>query len=206
MLRNGIKMLIVPPSGWWFEQAIDNGTTLRIDAPNYELLENKVFDFRLANIEIIASGTATREHVQYDLRSQISARAPNQCAGPVAPLSTGSDNEKGSVGYMTPISRLDDWFKKLAYANLEWKPAEKALASAEICATCSQNIEWKTGCAPCVESIQRRIYRYKGDRSTPVDSQLKACRCFGHKNELAVWLVKTISTSQAEVPDICWNK
>lgn len=206
MLDNGIKLLVMPPGGWFFNQGIDNGTTFHIEASTYPALETKVFDFRLANIEIIASGTATREHVRYDLRTQICARAPNQCAGAVAPLDDAGSTDKGTLRYTTPIARLDDWFKTLSHSNLEWKSAERALAAAETCVTCPQNVAWKTNCAPCVESMQRRVYRYKGDRSTPVDAQLKSCRCFGHNNELAVWLLHTVSIAKEPVPANCWNK
>ena len=103
MLDNGIKLLVMPPSGWWFLQRLDNGTDHRIEASTYPALETRVFEFRLANIEIVPSGTATREHVRYDLRVQICSRAPNQCAGEVAPLADTGAGDKGTIRYTTPI-------------------------------------------------------------------------------------------------------
>lgn len=195
----------MPPGGWFFLQKLDNGSDFKIESGAYSDLETKVFNFRLANVEIIPSGTATRESVRYDIRTQICARSPSQCCG--APeLAVVSPPEPRPGSYTTPITRLDDWFKRLSLAPLEWKGAAESNASAAICVDCPQNVQWRTGCAPCVESVQRRIVRYKGDRSTPLDSRLLSCRCFGHHNELAVWMSNTSSTAKEPPPANCWNK
>jgi hypothetical protein len=195
----------MPPGGWRYSQILDNGNLFPIEAGTYPELESKVFNFRLANVEIIPSGTATRESVRYDIRQFICSRFPQQCCGPLE-LAVVSPPEPRPGSYTTPISRLDDWFKRLSLAPLEWKGAAEANAAAEICASCPQNVQWRTGCAPCVESVQRRIVRNKGDRSTPFDSKLLSCRCFGHHNELAVWMSNTCSTAKEPPPVNCWNK
>lgn len=205
-LDNSIKLLLIPPGGWFFHQSLDNGTSYRIDGQTYPILESRVFDFRLANVEIIPSGTATRESVRDDLRVQICSRAPNQCAGDISTVVREAPPEPRPGTYTTPIARLDDWFKRLSLAPLEWKGAAEANAAAAICVSCPQNVQWKTGCAPCVESVQRRIVRYKGDRSTPLDDKLLSCRCFGHHNSLAVWMSNTCSTPKEPAPEFCWNK
>ena len=61
----------MPPGGWKFSQSLDNGSFFPIDAGTYPDLETKVFNFRLANVEIIPSGTATRESVRFDIRAFI---------------------------------------------------------------------------------------------------------------------------------------
>lgn len=195
----------MPPGGWRFSQTLDNGSVFPIDAGTYPELETKVFNFRLANVEIIPSGTATRESVRFDIRIFICSRFPDQCCGPIA-LTPAAPPESKTGSYTIPIHRLDDWFKKLSLAPLEWKDAAAANAAAVICASCPQNVQWRTGCAPCVESVQRRIVRYKGDRSTTLDPRLLSCRIFGHHNELAVWMSNTSSTAKETPPENCWNK
>ena len=206
-IDNGLKLLVQPPGGWTYDQHVDGGTSFKIEGGTYQQLEDKLFQFRLGNIEIIPSGTATRESVRDDIRSEICSRAPNQCVGtPAKELVRQVEEPLGrAMGYTLPISRLDDWFKRLAVENLTWRDPVSARANADICVTCPQNIAWQTGCKPCVETIERRIVRYKGDRSTPVDSQLKACRVFGHHNQLAVFLKNTFSTSKETPPAACWN-
>lgn len=204
MIDNGIKLLVIPPGGWKFSQPIENANPFLIEGQTYGQLEAKVFDFRLANIEIIPSGTATRESVRDDIRSFICSQYPNQCTGNIQ--REQSVSPVTGTTYSAPITRVDDWFKVLAFSNLEWKDAASAIAASTTCSTCPQNVVWQVPCVPCVEAVHRRIARYKGDRSTPLDGQLKSCRLFGHHNELAVWLKNTFSKPKDTLPEYCWNR
>lgn len=205
MVDNGIKLLLIPPGGWKYEQPVDNSAPFVIDAQTYPMLENRVLDFRLQHVEIIPSGTATRESVRDDLRAFICGRYPSQCTGPVQPTVVAETKQDTSV-YLPPIRRIEDWFKKLATVQIEWKDAGRALAAAEICVNCPQNVAWETHCKGCVDAANRRILRYKGDRITPLDSRLKACRVYGHHNALSVWMTNTHSVAKEEPPAACWNK
>ena len=187
-------------------QPVEHGSAYRIEGQTYDILENRVFEFRLANVEIIPTGTATRESVQEDLKIFTCSRAPGQCTDHWR-SSPGPSVESPKVkAYNLPIQRLEDWIKQISVTEIPWAQASRAVSSAQTCASCPQNIAWKTGCAPCVESIQKRLVRYKGDRKTPVDNQLQACRIFGHHNEIAVWMLNTMSTAKETPPEACWNK
>lgn len=198
---------MIPPGGWSFEQVVENSTPFKIEGQTYAQLEDKVFSFRLANVELIPSGTATRESVRSDIRAFICPRFPTQCSDDWGiPLPKETPSQVTGTVYRMPIQRLEDWIKKLAFSEIQFNDASSAAVRASTCAECPQNIGWKTSCAPCVGSVSTRIARYKGDRHTPLDSKLQACRVFGHHNELAVWMSDTLSTANDTPPPECWNQ
>jgi hypothetical protein len=181
----------------------DSPTPLRIDAQTYELLEKRVFEFRLANTEIVQTGSATRESVQADLAKAICTAFPNQCVqGWTGPVVTETEIKQR---YASPINRLADWFKTLTAHTLEFTDAATAFNRSEICLKCPLNIGWRTGCAPCVESVETRILRFRGSRTIPNDLSLQFCRTFGHHNKLAIWLKDSFSAARYEVPQACWK-
>lgn len=204
MIDNGIKLLLMPPGGWFYEQAIEGSNPIRIEGQTYQQLENRVFQFRLDNLELVPTGSATREIVRDNLRIAICSRAPSQCTGDWTP-STPRQKASPETGYRPPIERIEDWFKKLTTVEIRWKDASRANAAAEVCTSCPQNVPWKVGCAPCVEAIETRIHRIRGDRQTVIDGQLRACRIFGHHNQLAVWMNPTFSEAKETPPEACWN-
>ena len=203
---NGIKQLVIPPGGWKYEQPVDNGGTVLIEGQTYPLLEKKVLEFRQAHIEVIESGTATREAVREDLNIFICGRYPQQCAGaPVTP-SRSAETKAETMAYMPPITRMEHWFKRISSMPLEWTDAGQAVARAQICVNCPKNIKWENHCRGCIDSLNRRVVRYKGDRVTPLDSNLRACWIYGHHNSVAVWLKNTHSDAKEAPPVECWKK
>lgn len=138
----------------------------------------------------------------------ICSKFPEQCVGNWNIPERDHPSRDYSTGYTAPIQRIEDWFKMISIKDIQWKDASRAFACADTCSTCPQNIGWKTDCKPCGEAINKRILRYKGDKMSPIDSQLRACRVFGHHNELAIWMKDPFSQPKAgeEVPEFCWNK
>lgn len=200
-------MLVIPPGGWHFLQPIEGGTTMRIEGQTYSQLEDRVFDFRIHNTDVIPSGSSDRIRVREDLRTQICSKFPEQCVGSWTIPERRETSRDHGTGYVAPIQRIEDWFKVISTKEIQWKDASRAYAAADACATCPQNIKWQTDCRPCSTAIEKRIMRYKGDRFTPLDHQLNACRIFGHHNSLAVWMQDTLSKpSGEEIPDHCWLK
>jgi hypothetical protein len=205
MVRNGIKTGVMMHGGWHYLQPIEGSSqTLRIEAQSYEILENRVFEFRIQNTEVVETGSATRERVQEDLARAICTAFPDQCVGGwSAPIPTEAQVKQR---YESPINRITDWFKTLMANSLEFVDAATAANRSAICVKCPLNIGWRTGCAPCVESVETRILRIRGSRQTPNDMGLQFCRSFGHHNKLNVWLKTSFSEAKYAPPDACWLK
>ena len=58
---------------------------------------------------------------------------------------------------------------------------------AMTCAKCEMNRSYQQGCTRC-QDILKLVRQIKGTRSTPYDSQLKACQICGCSTEAHVWV------------------
>jgi hypothetical protein len=202
----GIITSVMPPGGWHYPQLLDSGQSIRLTGFTFEMLLESMLDFRQRHPDLTGgSALATIEQVRKDLKDYLCAHFRQNCAdSPSSPVTTAG----GGIGvsdYQRPIDRSGDWLAKIGKMRLEKVDAALAAHRAQVCAQCPQNVKWASSCAPCNDAISVRIQNAKGSAATPYDRNLFMCRCFGHVNEVAVWLVDTQSSSEQKPPQVCWK-
>ena len=198
----GIITSIVPPGGWHFEQALSSGQSVRIAGGSFEQLIAALVEFRLRHSDL-CGGAARADvgNVRADIRDYYCRNFRQNCAGGYSPPAA-----RGPVNqYVSPINRAADWLVRIGNARLEHVDAALAAQRAYVCAQCPQNVQWQSGCTACNTNIQVRTQNAKGSAATPYDKNLLVCRCYGHANEVAVWLKNTLSQSEHEPPAHCWH-
>jgi hypothetical protein len=60
---------VVQPGGWHYEQPLDSGQKQRIEGRTYRELVDRTHLFRLQHLELVKSGSATKEQVESDRAS-----------------------------------------------------------------------------------------------------------------------------------------
>jgi len=181
-----------------------------IQAQTYDQLVENVFRFRLNNLEIVPSGTATREQVASDIQYFICGKFPGNCTGSKADLNAaaaGKGVRSVSPNYNRPTNRIESWLVMLSQRDLRWVDQARAIERANICAGCKLNQRWSTGCKPCNDNINRRGLLIRGSRSTWLEPKLKSCVSYGTLLELSVWLEEDWAAprSRPAPPAQCWK-
>jgi hypothetical protein len=194
---------VVMPSGWHYLQRLESGQYQRIEGRTYDELVDKIFSFRLQHIELVPSGTATRERVSADLLEWICTRWPGQCTGARGELPPAPRPDRTT--YSRPSTRVEDWFKLLSTKNLEWVDQATAYKRAKICIACPLNQQWQTGCGPCNQNIRTKALLLRGSHKLGLEGNLRACLGFGWLNEIAVWLVDGFNEASRKIPEKCWK-
>lgn len=205
----------VPPGGWHFKQKLVSSpqrpsTQLLYGQTFSDLLEN-VFQFRLNNLEVIPSGTATRESVDSDVGYYICGHFPQNCTGAksqfVEMARTGHMPGKPAKERPRPLSRIEDWITTLGEHELKFVDQMRAHERTRVCMKCPLNQAWRTGCGPCNDNAVRRASLIRGSHATGLEKKLNACTHFGTLLELAVWLEEDHAEgrSRHEPPDKCWK-
>jgi hypothetical protein len=207
---------LVPPSGWHFRQKLNSSPQRPqyqlIQAQTYDQLVDSVFKFRLNNLEMVPSGTATQEIVASDIQFYICGRYPNNCTGSRAELNAAQQGNpprgKATIsGYSRPSNRIEAWLTKLSESNLQWVDQATAMERANICIACKLNQKWSTGCGPCNANVSRRAMLLRGSHVTGLETRLKGCVSYGTLNELSVWLENDFSAprNRPKPPPQCWK-
>jgi len=201
----GIITSVVPPGNWHYQQKLTSEQTVKITAFSFEELLSNMLDFRLRHLELCGAASANIESVRADLKAYLCAHFRQNCADNSTP-----PPDRPGIGnradYQRPLDRAGTWIAQLGNQRVEKVDYALAGHRAQVCVQCPQNVRWQSPCAPCNDNILVRIQQAKGSLYTPLDRQLYMCRCFGHLNEVAVWLTDTHSASEHEPPDSCWNK
>lgn len=205
---------LVPPGGWHFMQKLRSSPqrpkSQRVDAATYDQLLEFVLRFRLNNIEIVPSGTATKESVAQDVLYYICGNYPGNCTGSKAQLNAMMLGERvvarsRSTDYRRPLTRIEDWLTNLQGHELKWVDQATATERAKICVECPLNQPWRTGCGACNDNAFRREILVRGSHQTGLEKHLKACVAYGTLNELSVWLADDHSSARRKVPIECWK-
>jgi hypothetical protein len=206
----------VPPGGWHFKQRLASSPqrpkTQLIQAPNYDQLLEMVFQFRLNNLDVVPTGTATREIVKSDIEYYLCGHFPGNCTGSKADLLRVANGEslpgRPKVDYKRPITRVEDWLTLLTQRNIVFVDQLKAHERAKICLKCPMNQAWRTGCGPCNANAARRSELIRGSHVTGLEQKLKHCLSFGTLLEVSVWLQEDYSAPRGgrqKPPDECWK-
>lgn len=195
---------MVPPNGFHYLQPLETGQYQRIDGRSYEELIEKIFQFRLQQIELVPSGTAIKERVEADYMHWVCSRWPRACTGAIGELPPEPAREQ-KLGYYRPTQRVEDWFKLLGTRQLEWVDQATAYRRAKICMECPLNQNWATNCGPCNQNIRTKALLLRGSHKLGLESQLRACLGFGWLNEIAVWLSDGFREASRTIPPKCWK-
>lgn len=196
---------MVMPGGWAYEQPLDSGQKQRIEARTYAELIERVLLFRQQHIELVPSGTATKELVESDLLMWICTRYPTQCTGARNELPKPTVEQK--PGYIRPTNRVENWLKTLAQHELEWLDQATAAKRTRTCIQCPLNQNWATNCGSCNQNIRTRSLLLRGSRRTGFESQLRHCLAYGWLLEVAVWLKDGYAGEpRRKPPGECWQR
>jgi hypothetical protein len=203
---------LVPHGGWHYRQKLVSSPQRpqfqHILGGNYSDLLDKVLKFRLNNIEMVPSGTATSEIVGADINYYICGHWPGNCTGSKAELAAvaGGKRPPGPrPDYRRPLTRIEDWMTMLEGKTLRWVDQMTAIERTNICIACTMNQGWKTGCRPCNDNAIRRSALVRGSHQTGLEPKVKACVSYGTLLELSVWLENDYSAPRRKVPPQCWK-
>jgi hypothetical protein len=190
---------VVPPGGHHFVDH-STGVAVRIEGTSTEDVAKKLLEFRLGNQK--APGNPLKEVTEY-----VCGSWPHFCQEdePVRALTIGHPEKP-----KTHISiRVMTWmasFVRFAQKDPGVHPSV-AERRAMICANCSRNVSFQSGCGACQDNISRLAFVWKRDRSTASDKQLGACAVLGQHNGAAVWAEKLPPVESPEdLPANCWRR
>jgi hypothetical protein len=204
------------PHGWHFKQKLASSPqrpqTQLITGASYENLLENVFQFRLNNLDMVPTGTATRELVKADVEYYVCGHYPGNCTGSKAQFQQlsvdGSLPGRPKVDYKRPITRVEDWLTLLTQRNIVFVDQLKAHERAKICLKCPMNQAWRTGCGPCNANAARRSELIRGSHVTGLESKLNHCLSYGTLLEVSVWLQDDFSAPRGgrqKPPEECWK-
>jgi hypothetical protein len=205
---------ILPPGGFHYKQRLKSSPQRPqfqlIQAGSYAQLVDSVLNFRLSNLGMVASASATKERVVDDIRFYICGNFPSHCTGSKAQLleaQNGSSQVKTRPDYSRPLSRIENWLTRLAEREIEFVDQATATERSQICIKCPLNQPWRTGCQPCNQNADRRAALVRGSHTTGLEPRLKNCQAYGTLLELSVWLKQDHSEqARRQPPDFCWHK
>lgn len=110
---------------------------------------------------------------------------------------------------LTPlIHEVRQWIDNLAPERPRIVDQSEAIARAEICIKCPQNIAWKiNNCADCNKEVEYRSQNLRGVIEFGLDDALRACRL--HKMHLGAGVFIDVDhhpERSSEAPTQCWVK
>src|SRR5882757_2861614 len=141
----GLKTGLMPIDGWRYFQSFEE-ELVRIPfdgcAGSGPALVCLIRDFRIANL--IEPGNPELDVANY-IRgvSPINDRFPGKQYSQTIPA-----NSRKSL-----IERIKEWLMGISARRPTLLLQAEAIERANICSSCRQNVQWKTGCLPCCESI-----------------------------------------------------
>ena len=202
MIATKVIQGIICPGGWHYP--IDERT--RINAPDFQRLVEMIADYRVSNM--LPLGDPLKDAEDY-----ICAKWPHMChkAGPNAHVSISIVElpKASGIGVMTLVDRMIKWLEEMTNGvSMDIIVLEpEARRRADICASCPNNVKWKTGCGTCNDNIERISGIVRMGRRLLKNPRLKACSVTAMELKAAVWLRKDRVKSDApNLPDWCWAK
>lgn len=202
MITTKVIQGIIPPGGWHFK--VDERT--RLASSDFPRLVQMLADYRVSNM--LPLGDPLK-----DLEDYICTTWPHMChkAGPNARVSIEvvSLPKPDMSGAPTLVDQmikwLDDMTAGVSMDNIVLEP--EARRRADICASCPNNVKWKTGCGTCNDNIERVSGIVRMGRRLLKNPRLKACGLTFMELKAAVWLRRErVVREDATLPDYCWAK
>jgi hypothetical protein len=81
---------------------------------------------------------------------------------------------------------------------------ELAEARSKICGQCPNNVNWRSGCGPCVTATDRLSASVRQARDTQSTPVLGGCLKLRHDNRAAVFMQPDDLATSTDIPDFCW--
>ncbi len=197
----GLKTGVMPVGGWYYIQTNRDGGTQRLPykgcAGTGQALVSLVKDYRIqAHIDL---GDAEGDVAEFIKRnSPMNDRFPNKTP----------KKAKGNIqGFRPLIERILEWLLQVGAKEPRLLIEDEADARAEICLKCPQNVDWRTGCAPCCEKIVSRAQNLRQRPKYKHDDQLGACRLHDLKISAAVFIDRDdLPPVNPNAPAECWMR
>jgi hypothetical protein len=184
---------VIPPGGFHFPEPF-NGGTVRIEGGSYEEVARRLLQFRIDNG--IAPGNPLDEVYEY-----VCGKWPHFCRA----ASTEPPATRPSVLPFT--HRVVHWLSQFVRAvpSSSSVTAQEAARRASICASCPNNRRVETGCASCLDNIERVSFVWLRGRER--DQRLGGCTALGQHNGVAVHAAQWHDDpAAATLPAHCWRK
>jgi hypothetical protein len=201
-----ISRSVVPPGGFYFEQALSDGSYSKIEGASLDHILELVLKYRQGNGMILPSGcTPTPEAVWADYNAWVCSKYPWLCTGTREPPPQTTETLSLTTGWEMLVLRAQRWVDALKRTAIDWVDQKSATDRAQICLACPQNVEWHTNCSSCNQNLVGSAQAIQGVRRTGVEAGLKCCRAFGTYQPLAVWLQQPQGDSRYQPPPQCWR-
>jgi hypothetical protein len=198
-MSSRVKESVIPPGGWHFNQSRPDGDTIKIEADSLLSLKEAVIAYRLQfSVDV---GDVDREVEDY-----ICSLNPGQC-NKIAVVQSLAIGNRGD--FVPLIKRIVAWQETVqAKPSRFYVNPPDARIRANICLSCSHNVQWHTSCQPCNSDAERKLFLLRGGRSVGGELDLFGCRIAGHDNRTAIWLRNEtlIKPDESKIPDRCWMK
>lgn len=202
MIQTRVIQGIICPGGWHYK--IDERTQL--NAPDFPRLVQMLADYRVNNMLPLGDPLG-------DLEEYICTTWPHMChsAGPNASVEVKivALPRPSHPGQLSLVDRMIKWLDKMSSGvSMDIIVLEpEARRRADICASCPNNVKWKTGCGTCNDNIDRLSGIIRMGRRLIKNPRLKACSMTAMELKSAVWLRKErIASDAPSLPSWCWAR
>lgn len=187
-----IDQIRTPPGGWHF---FDAG--IRLEAPTYQELYQKVLKFRLGNRHPI-------DRLQEEINNYVASISPTHVIRRI--VNRNYRKEKSLP------DRIYNW-SCVTYDNLKSEreriPSVEAEKRALICLSCPMNKAYKSSCGDCASQTQRLCGGIRRGARTSLDERLGGCQVHGFDIPTAVHLGDDTlgeKTPDDRMPHNCWRR
>jgi hypothetical protein len=197
---------VVPPGGFYFDQALSDGSYSRITGGSLDNVLELILKYRQLNGMVLPEGTVpTPEAVWADYHAWACAKWPWLCTGTAQLPPFTTERVSAVSGWEMLVLRMQRWVDNLRRAPIEWVDQKRAIDRANICLGCPQNVFWETTCSSCNATLSQSAAAVRGVRRTGLESGLKGCRAYGTLQELAVWIDNPGGDGRYQAPPFCWR-
>lgn len=198
---------VVPPGGYWFNQALADGSYSKISGGSLDHLLGLILTYRQNNGIILAPGTlATPEGVYSDYHGWACAQWPWLCTGAAEPMAPVMEILTSQSGFEMLVLRMQRWIDSLRGGPIGWIDQKRAIDRAHICLGCPSNVDWMTNCSSCNHNLTLSSAAVLGARRTGLEAGLKGCRAYGTFQPLAVWIDSPGGDAKYAAPPQCWRR
>lgn len=193
----GFETAIGLPTGWHFVSPQGYRIPLKGELPSAKAVIDAIMQYRLENNVPVGDPQA-------DMEAFVCSTYPTYCRPKNQVVPPPNAGPKGGN-----VDLIVAWANALyvQVGRLALVPQKEAEERAATCIRCPMQMDWASGCPPCVTSAQRllSILRQGKDVSTGLSGTLKGCSCYGWDNRTAVHLdLSHLPPVNPASPDFCW--
>jgi hypothetical protein len=182
---------MVPPGGFHYFQG-----DVRLESETLEGLYSTVMHHRAAN-------SIPHHNTREDVDDYLCGQNPQFCHG-VDEVKV--QTYPTAQGVQQLLDDIQTWAKNLL-ASPRPHPLvgdELAEARAKVCGMCSNNVNWRGGCGPCITATDRLSASVRQARETESSKILGGCSILRHDNRASVFMNKEDLAKSLDLPKHCW--